>query len=714
METVHGIYIDLVVRNHVAIGFRCRVDADCYMCTGLTISMPRNIPVTLTAERTSDRELKVIDMHLDDANREGMIKFLSGRGFSGVGKVTAGHLYDAMRHECITSKTKYMEQLSDASIRQALNECKIHESVHAKYLYAIKKIPTVLDTMQKLKQYGSTEKDAELAYEKYGEDAISILKSSPYAGIHAGIRFQVCEAIAYDNKIQQYDMKRVSALCSVLSDYIAKSGGCCIKFFDATAFLMKIQKASKYEIIPKGYLVAFLLADKRYVIVQTKNYGVVIYPSELYEIEQNIGSEILRLIRSSSPHDIDEDSISDILDPEQKNAVKMQKNSGVKILTGGPGTGKTTVIREIIRIHDLSENEPVFLCAPTGRAAVRMTEVVGGNYRAQTIHKMLGVRNIGDNQYICSYTKSNQMPKGLFVVDEMSMVDEKIFYHLLQAIPNGSTIILSGDPNQLPSVSSGTVLKDLMESGIIESTELKTVHRQKDGNSIIDNYYHILKDDPNLEKDDDFQVFSVNSDAEVIRTLSLLYRKYNSTDPRKFQILTTTRKGKVGKYAIDLMVETSKKQSVSKDTYCPMTDFAIGDKIMMTANKYDRGYWNGDVGIITAVADDSVTVQFDEESRVIERDWFEDMEHAWATTVHKAQGAEYETVIIILDNTYQNMLFNSIILTAITRAKKKCFVITKNNALNLAITTHAETKRMTGLREILQELYSVENIQKIA
>ncbi len=714
METVRGIYIDLVVQNHVAIGFRCRINEDCYMCTGLTISMPRNVPVTLTAEKTADRELKVTDMHLDDSNREGMIKFLSGRGFAGVGKVTAEHLYDALGDERAASKADNIERLSDVSIRKALNECKIPESIHAKYLYAIKKIPTVLDALQKLKQYGSTEKDAELAYEKYGEAAISILKANPYEGIHAGIRFQVCDAIAYDNKIQQFDIKRVMALCSVLSDYIAKSGGCCMRFDDATAFLMKVQKASKYEIIPKGYLIAALLADTRYVITKTKNYGIVIYPTELYEIEQNIGAEILRLIQSSTVHSIDEDSISEGLDPEQKNAVRMQKNSGVKILTGGPGTGKTTVIREIIRIHDLTEKEPVFLCAPTGRAAVRMTEVIGGDYKSQTIHKMLGVRSIGDDQYACSYTKSNQMPKGLFVVDEMSMVDEKIFYHLLQAIPNGSTLILSGDPNQLPSVSSGTVLKDLMESGIIESTELKTVHRQKDGNSIVDNYYHILKDDTGLETDDDFQVFSAKNNKEVIQTLSSLYRKYNSNDPKKFQILTTTRKGSVGKYAIDLMIETSKKQHTPKENYCPMTDFAVGDKIMMTANKYDRGYWNGDVGIITAVADDSVTAQFYGEPRVIQRDWFEDMEHAWATTVHKSQGSEYETVIVILDDTYKNMLFNSIILTAITRAKKKCFVIAKDNTLNLAITTHAETKRMTGLREILQELCRVNAEKKAA
>lgn len=705
MDKLNGIYLGLVKRGREVSGFRLKSGDDFILCSGFNVSLPSNTPLRMEGDYTPDGVFHISQIELDDSNRMMMVRFFSGKSYRGVGKITAERLLDSLREKAANIKTDNITLLPDDLIRQACRECGIDDAIHAKYIYILKKIHTISFVLRKLKKYGSTEKDIENAYDSFGENVINILKKDPYKGIASGMRFLVCDNIAFDNGVLQYDEKRIAALCDALMEYICHSGGCCIRFSEAMTVLKRIQQNSKYPLISQGYMAAAILANNNYKIIMTEMYGIVIYPNELYQIEKNIGTELLRLMKSSEPRIFENSLIQSFLDDDQKKAVMQLHSTGVAIVTGGPGTGKTTVIKEFLRIHSsIAPEEATFLCAPTGRAAVRISEVVGDAYPSGTIHKTLGVRIVAKDQYTCTYTKEQQFPKGLFIVDEMSMVDEKIFLSLLEAIPNGSTLILSGDPDQLPSVSSGTVLKDLKESGVINFIELHNIHRQAEGNSIIDNYYKIKDSKTELIADKEFQIIPVQTDKEALSALAQLYQKYNDDDPRKFQILTTTRKGILGKNNIDSIICNHKKKILSVEQFCPMTDYAVGDKVMMIVNNYERGYWNGDTGVITEVSQESITAKFYNETKVIERGWFEDMEHAWASSVHKAQGSEFDTVILLLDDSYPVMLYNSIVLTAITRAKKKCFIINKGNSLEKSILTKRDAQRMTGLNEILTVL----------
>ena len=429
---------------------------------------------------------------------------------------------------------------------------------------------------------------------------------------------------------------------------------------------------------------------------------MLFYPKKYYFTESLLAKEIKRLQVSGNETGFPGYEGVMELDDDQVNAMNALSKEGIKIITGGPGSGKTTLIRELIAAYKkLFPKFPFFLSAPTGRAAVRIQESSG--FPAVTIHKLLGVRPYSsDGEISLKYTKENKLPRGLFIIDEMSMVGEEMFLKLLSAIPDRSIVILSGDPRQLESVDPGNVLSDLIRSNVIETYHLTKIHRQGSNSAIVRNYYDIR--DYNFQKvvsDASFSVINVKTRSDALSAIMDIGRKYDSPDnPYSFQILSFTKKGELGKDVLNHQFILQKKEG-GTPLYFGRSSYSVGDKIMMTKNNYKKDYWNGDVGLITNVSDEYMEALFYNGIRTIGRDSLKDMDHAYVCTVHKAQGSEYDTVLVVIDDSYKGMLYNSIILTAVTRAKKRAFIVSVGNSFKKAVETRRDCERVTGLAELL-------------
>ena len=308
---------------------------------------------------------------------------------------------------------------------------------------------------------------------------------------------------------------------------------------------------------------------------------------------------------------------------------------------------------------------------------------------------MIGAKPYTDDTAQYMYNSARKLPEGLYVIDEASMLDEHITHAFLSAVTKGSYVIFTGDPGQLLSVDTGSVLQDMILSGTLRTYHLTRMHRQAERSLIAENYRKIVKKNTHLSEGPDFHIIRCESDREIKDTAIRLYEKYGSGSPYGFEILTCVRKGDTGKDGIN--------QEILERRHRTRVKYAPGDRIMMTANDYEKGYMNGDIGEVLKVRDDSLLVRFYDGIKELDKGCFPDMDYAFACTIHKAQGSEYDRTAVILDDSADVMLKNRLILTAVTRAKKECFVISKGDALERAILHADAGERCTLLRDLLKE-----------
>lgn len=407
--------------------------------------------------------------------------------------------------------------------------------------------------------------------------------------------------------------------------------------------------------------------------------------------------------------------------PMQKKSILCSMKNGVMVLTGGPGTGKTTIIKALIRIYE-SIGYSVALAAPTGRAAKRMSEAT--SREAKTIHRLLEITFSDGDEPRFSRDETNYLDEDIFIIDEASMIDTMLMASLAKAIKPGSRLLLIGDSDQLPSVGAGNVLSDIIASETFETVKLREVFRQASESLIVTNAHSINSGEyPYLEsKDKDFFFISRNNEKEVAQTVASLYasrlpKTYGPSILEGLQVISPSKKGMAGTVALNTLLQGIMNPPGNGKLEKRVNALILreGDKVMQIKNNYDiywqkgntegQGIFNGDIGKITRLNPSAETLTVDFDGRIATYDFtqLEELDHAYAVTVHKAQGSEYPTVIIPLFDYTPRLLTRNLLYTAITRAQQMVILVGRADIVAGMVDNNRQTKRYTGLCHILKK-----------
>ena len=472
------------------------------------------------------------------------------------------------------------------------------------------------------------------------------------------------------------------------------------------------RKYLKNEVFPNTITNAMIVAH----IAQKgiRNDHDLIYFNSMFQAELNTAKQIQRLNFSGSPLPFNERFIDESetqtglkYAPQQREAFSLLKKTGVGILTGGPGTGKSTVINGILMAYEkMKPGGVIRLCAPTGRAAQRITETTGRE--AVTIHRLLEYKPFGRGMDV-QRNASNPIEADIIIVDESSMLDIELASLFFSAVGNGTLVILVGDINQLPSVGAGDVLHDLITSGVVPVVQLTTVYRQAETSPIIANARAINAGIDNLIQNEDFVINKYQNDADIADAIiEYMQNNYDSTDPFGIQVLVPSRVGKAGLTELNSRLQEVLNPGRSGVQY-GRTCYRENDKVIFTRNNYDAGYFNGDIGVVTEARNGQLVIKFQgkDDTVVISKELLEDVMLAYAMTIHKSQGSEFDTVVLPVSLSYSKMLYRKLYYTAVTRSKKKLIVIGDINALKKSAENNSQDIRMTTIKDKIIKKYSI-------
>ncbi len=584
-----------------------------------------------------------------------------------------------------------------------------------------------------LQQYGISTTLAVKIYNTYGQEVYSILKENPYrmADDVDGVGFRTADEIASRVGIRTDSDFRIRSGIQYALLQASNEGNTYLPMPELTqraSALLEIES----EYIEKHYM---NLAMDRKIIMRQVDDVTQIYASAFFYMEANAATMLKNLDASFDVPDIEiearlrqiEKQTKMDLDEHQVEAVKEAVRNGVLVITGGPGTGKTTTINTIIKYFE-SEGMDIFLAAPTGRAAKRMSETTG--FEARTIHRMLELNGGVEGNAGFERNEQNPLETDVIIIDEMSMVDISLMYSLLKAIVAGTRLILVGDVNQLPSVGPGNVLKDIIDSGLFHTVMLTKIFRQASTSDIIVNAHKINRGEP-VELDnksmDFFFLKRYDADKIINVTLQLILQKlpkFVGASMMDIQVLTPMRKGLLGVERLNTVLQMylNPPDKRKKEKEHGTTLFREGDKVMQIKNNYQleweirskyglcidkgTGVFNGDTGIIEEINDfaETVTVCFDE-GRMVEYPYklLEELELAYAVTIHKSQGSEYPAVVIPLLSGPRMLMNRNLLYTAVTRAKKCVTIVGNDTTFEQMIANNSQLKRYSGLRDRLVE-----------
>ena len=586
-----------------------------------------------------------------------------------------------------------------------------------------------------LQQYGMTFHMAAKIYREYGMRLYGIVRENPYRLSEDidGIGFKTADAIARQNGIRPDSEFRIRAgLLYTLSQAVSFGH----TYLPKEELLQSAAALLETELGGSDNLLQELSGEKKIRIVR-RGSEERIYLNSFYRMEQD--SAVLLRDMNISDASISEEEIERklasilkekalVLDPLQEKAVHTAVKNGITIITGGPGTGKTTIINVIIS-YLIREGLDISLAAPTGRAAKRMTEATG--YEAQTIHRLLEVSGVPGQSSGTMFQRNSEMPleADVVIIDEMSMVDTMLMHALLRAMVPGMRLILVGDVNQLPSVGPGEVLKSLIDSECFPVVRLSKIFRQDEESDIIVNAHKINEGEiVEMKPSKDF-LFIPREQAGQISgaTITLLTEKlpkYVHAKTSELQVLSPMRKGLLGVENLNkVLQEALNPPGAGKaEKEFPFGLFREGDKVMQIRNDYQMeweiegsyprktgtGVFNGDMGVIRRISffEETVTVLFDDERMVVYPfSLMENLELAYAVTIHKSQGSEYPAVILPLLSGPQLLMTRNLLYTGVTRAKKCVCIVGSYEVFCRMIQNDREQKRYSGLRDMIRELY---------
>ena len=593
-----------------------------------------------------------------------------------------------------------------------------------------------------LNQYGVSNALAMKIYKEYGIKVMKIVRENPYrlADDIAGVGFKTADEIALRMGFSPESSMRMKAGISFALSMAASNGHTYLLYEDLYEESKRLLGISEAEFESDIYE---LTIERKIVLKEVKGERRV-YNNNLYYMELTVARKLLDLnAKSENNYKVMEAKVKEVeaktgikLGDLQRKAVYEAVESGLVIITGGPGTGKTTTINAIIKLFEM-QNMEILLAAPTGRAAKRMTETTG--MEAQTIHRLLELNGNPEEGGSMRFERNelNPLEADVIIIDEMSMVDIYLMYSLLKAITVGTRLILVGDVNQLPSVGPGKVLKDIISSEKFNVVRLSEIFRQAAESDIITNA-HKINAGQSIRLDNkskDFFMLSMSSSIQIQRALvSLIAEKlppYVDATKYDIQVLTPSRKGELGVENLNKILQQyiNPPAPGKREKQWGEVIFRENDKVMQIKNDYQMewkivtkkgltikegsGVFNGDCGIIREINEfaGTVTVEFDE-GKLVEYTGatLEELELAYAITIHKSQGSEYPAVIIPLLNAPKPLLNRNLLYTAVTRARKCVTIVGSENSVNEMIQNESEMKRNSGLVDSIIEMEEADNV----
>lgn len=607
---------------------------------------------------------------------------------------------------------------SPGIINRLVAETKLPETIIQNLCKSIKETTVERELFELTRDCGMSYALCAKAVKVYEEKAIQQIKKLPYlCGRKLEIPFFVCDRLgkkfgippAAHQRIQYAGLKATEMLCANGNTFFKLD-----RFYDSVHFLL--EHGSYPEKVPVAMVTSALASDYKKGMDEEKG---VIDPVKLAAAEKRVAKNIFRL--ASNPEEVTTFSTSLISYAEkacektygtqQKEAFStVLRSNGVKIVTGGPGTGKTSTILGILLVYmKLHPEHKIRLCAPTGRAAQRMAESTG--MEAVTVHRLLDFRPFGSS-LICK-DAANPIDADLIVVDEMSMMNIELFDLFLEAVKTGTTLILVGDINQLEAVGPGAVLQDLLEAPdtLIPRTMLTEVFRQKGGSPIIENAMRINSGLSDLVACQEFQTIHTKSEEESLEEIrKIMIQLYDPKNPFSSQILCPARKGLTGIQNLNVYLQELLNPTKKGFQYGSIK-YRLNDKILFTRNNYsilpkesggEMGLYNGDIGVIKEINGEGLLVEVRNLHFQITRDLMDDLCLSYGMTIHKSQGSEFETAIVVMPAEPKNMLVRNLLYTAVTRAKKNVIIIDESSAAEVAIRVSRKGKRDTRLSGYLK------------
>ena len=560
-----------------------------------------------------------------------------------------------------------------------------------------------------LHQHGISSSRALRIYKTYGEEAQAVLKENPYrmAQDIRGIGFKTADDIAYQLGVAEDAPERIRAGILHVLETAAGNGHCC---FPETEVIKKAAELLGVEALIAPQIDALITSD------QIERHGDFLYLPYLRAAEQSIAANVKAFAALPAAYPtIDEDAAlgwvmkktgKELADSQQR-AVREALRQRLLIITGGPGVGKTTILRSILLILQ-SKQVKLVLAAPTGRAAKRLAESTG--LEAKTLHRLLEYQ--GEGQW--GRHRGKPLSGDLFVVDEASMIDAPLMAQFLSALPEGAHLLIVGDADQLPSVGPGMVLHDLIASDKVPCVKLTEIFRQAASSRIITSAHAINRGQvPDLKpsRSSDFFFLSASEPEEIKHTLvelahTRLAAKYGLDPIRDIQVLTPMNRNLLGTISLNqsLQLALNPPNELKFEIERFGVTFRVGDKVIQTHNNYDKEVFNGDIGHIVTIDSDPVKihVRYDADRLVeYEPGELDELQLAYALSIHKSQGSEFPCVIIPVSTQHYMLLERSLIYTAITRAKRLCVLVGDERALSLAVSKQESRKRWTGLRGML-------------
>ncbi len=646
-----------------------------------------------------------------------MLRYLSGGTIKGIGPALAAKIVDRFGErtfEVLESSPHELACIKGISQEKAQQ---MGESFKSQF--------AVRETMIALERFGMTATECLGAYKAYGAAAAERITENPYVlcGEKVGMRFERADEIAADFPTEVKSIFRQRAGILHILRHNLSNGHTCLprgKIILPAADLLGIDHEEVRQVIDD------LIEDKEIVEYFMEEKSYLFLPSE-YSDEKSIADRIKIMLRfppaSGRTVDSDIDNIEEKkgirFEEKQRLAIKTAITKGLLVLTGGPGTGKTTTLNGILELFE-KQKLRVLLAAPTGRAAMRMSEVTSRS--AKTIHRMLEAEYTDSGRQVFARTMENPLEADAVIVDELSMVDTHLFACLLDALPLGCRLIMVGDSDQLPPVGAGNVLHDIISSELLPTVCLTEVFRQSLESLIVTNAHRIVKGEyPDLSRTDkDFFFMSRPNIYAAEETVTELYSRRLPTaygyDPiRDIQIICPSRKGACGTVSLNTVLQKLlNPPAKNKEEYQSGTRiFREGDKVMQIKNNYDivwtkgkeaaSGIFNGDIGIIIAININAAFMKIDFDGRIAVYPManLNELELSYAITVHKSQGSEFEAVIMPVCSVVPQLSYRNLLYTAVTRAKNRLILVGTRQQVEAMVDNDRQTRRYSALKHML-------------